>query len=149
MRSRLAQRGFRTLPSVLIALAVVAGAAPSRTLAGCAHYVVSANTSTQSLNQLEILDQGTALHAVALKSQLPARPRPCSGALCSGKPAVPVPPPGVAGSLRVEQWGDLLAPRPLEPGPARALAHREGIVHPLVEGSSIERPPRFSPILAV
>lgn len=149
MRLRLSQRGFRTLPSVLVALAVVACAAPSRAQAGCAHYVVSGKAPAHSLGNLEIFDHPAAPQASPADDQLPPRPKPCSGALCSGKPAAPVPAPVATGTLRVDQWVDLMAPPPLEPGFGRALAHRERLVRPVVEGASIERPPRLSPMLPV
>jgi hypothetical protein len=137
MRLRPDQRGFGTAAGTLIALAVLLCAWPSKADAGCSHYAV-ANTYSGS-GQLDIFEHEGEIN---VSSEAPAPPKPCSGALCSGKPAVPVPVPIAVGTTRADQWG-LVDPRLPAPSElSRLFAYAERIVRAVIEGPSIERPPR-------
>lgn len=142
MRLRPSQRGFHTVAGTSIALAVLLLCAwTSKAEAGCSHHVV-ANTHWEHLaHRLEIfkIERGVEVND---SSEAPASPKPCSGALCSGKPAVPVPVPIAVGTTRADQWG-VVVPRPPAPrATSQLLAYAERIVRAVIEGPSIERPPR-------
>ncbi|MGC8641723.1 MAG: hypothetical protein ACP5XB_17795 [Isosphaeraceae bacterium] len=103
---------------------------PQTARAGCSgHYINSRSGSPDSLARLELL--GLDEHVPALPAKSPnQRPKPCSGAFCSGHPAVPVPavPPlpshirgelALPDSLRLAadrgRFGHLLTNEPLRP----------------------------------
>ena len=144
MRFRAPQGRYRSLPGVLIALAAVICAGSSRAEAGCSHYVFAGRDGGGPSPRLEILDLDSAASSVPVAAQTPARPKPCSGAFCTGKPAIPAPVPAASAPSRVEQWGELMAPLPPISTVGRTWIDRECFVHAVVEGPSIERPPRFS-----
>jgi len=139
MRSQPSQRRFRCLSGVLLALAAVC-AVPSKAEAGCSHYVVAGKSTEHALTQLDLFDRDSAPTPVAAETPVPSKP--CSGALCSGKPAVPMPVPVTPGTTRVEQWGEVLPPPALLAVAHQFLAHFERLVRPVLEGPSIDRPPR-------
>ncbi|WP_165223520.1 hypothetical protein [Aquisphaera insulae] len=123
-----------------MALALVLCAWTSHARAGCSHYVVAnADPGPISL-RADLFDLAGV---VDLPSQVPARPKPCSGAFCSGKPAVPVP---MSAPIVPSRPGDAVVPRrpalPAANGPGQLLASAEEIVRGVREGPSIERPPR-------
>ncbi len=141
MRLRPSQRGFPTVAGTSIALAMLVCVWTSKAEAGCSHYVVAKTHSRQLAHQLDIfeIDRGVGVN---VSSEAPARPKPCSGAFCSGKPAVPVPVPITVGTTRSDQWGAVV-PRPPAPcATGQFLAYAERIVRAVIEGPSIERPPR-------
>lgn len=110
--------------------------------AGCtAHYVNSRSPWNAELGHLELLNLTSAIPAPA--EEMPGeRPKPCSGALCSGNPAPPLstmpPVPPMAGG----QWalpvcrGSLVGPRVFQHQPA------DTDVCPVDHPSSIFHPPR-------
>ncbi len=131
-------RGFRTAGGTLIALAVLLCAWPSQAKAGCSHYVVA---KTHAVQLTQLLDSFERLDESRLSTEAPARPQPCSGAFCSGKPAVPVPVP-----IPMSRHTETVAPLKLLTFTPLAtiqfLAYTERIVHAEIEGPSIDRPPR-------
>ncbi|MDR3634434.1 MAG: hypothetical protein P4L84_11565 [Isosphaeraceae bacterium] len=144
MRLRPSQRGVATLSGVLIALVWVVCANPSKAEAGCSHYAVAGKNLNLLSVRLDILDRHPAVATESVPVETPARPKRCSGALCSGKPAVPLPVPVAPSATRVEQWGNIELPPPLEPADGRVAAHTEHFVHAILDGPSIDRPPRPS-----
>lgn len=147
MRSQPSQRRFRCLSGVLLALVAVC-AVPSRVEAGCSHYVIAGKSPEKALAQLDILGRNavptSTSAAVPADTSVPSKP--CSGALCSGKPAAPIPVPVAPGTNQVEQWGEMLPPPALLTVSDQLLAHSERPVRPVLEGPSIDRPPRSSHI---
>lgn len=139
MRSRPSQRGCSPLSGVAIALLAAFCAAPSRAEAGCSHYVVAGQHADEPLLRLDIFNPSTA---AAVAAEAPVRPKPCTGALCSGKPAVPLPVPITASVSRAEQWGEMMPPSSLPTTGGRLLTVAEPIVRAVIEEPSIERPPR-------
>ncbi len=137
-KGRPAKCDFRTAAGTSIALAVLLCAWPSKADAGCSRYVVAKNDSGRLANWLHSYELGGG---GSVLSEAPADPKPCSGALCSGKPAVPVPVP-----IAVLRPVEAVVPRPPATPAARAtgqlLAYAERIVRAVIEGPSIRRPPR-------
>jgi hypothetical protein len=129
------------LGAILSLLILLCAAAPS-TRAGCAaHYLT---LRTQGAAETFALDplfmSGSVLPP---HDELPPlRPTPCSGALCSGNPAVPlstVPPVMTEGD---GDWAISLRPPVLaEPGSIARPAEDARLV-PVVHPSSIFHPPR-------
>lgn len=142
MRRQSSQRGYRSLSGVLIALAAVVCAGASRAEAACSHYVLVGKDARAASLQLEILSRNSSALSTHQTAGVPARPKPCSGALCSGKPAVPVPIPAASGTTRVDQWGELMPPPPRLPLEVGIAPDRDCFVRALVEGPTLERPPR-------
>jgi hypothetical protein len=138
VRLRPSTPGSRTAAVTSIALAVLLCIWPTRVNAGCSHYVVP---DTQYERLAEWLDTLGRRGRVNVSSEAPVRPKPCSGALCSGKPAAPVPVPiAVSRPLGAVVPHPLVPPAP--PAIGRRLAHAERIVRAVIEGPSIDRPPR-------
>ena len=91
------------------------------------------------------------LESLSLAGESPARPpappklpTPCSGALCSGSPAVPhTPAPNVP--QRAEPWGFLPAvpAAASEPG-STSSPFNDGPLHPVHRGLVVFHPPRPS-----
>src|SRR5271166_4641144 len=74
----------------LLAFLTIGIVLPSTAWAGCAaHYVKSRSPWNGEVAHLELLDLTGAIPAPA--EEMPGdRPKPCSGALCSGNPAPPL-----------------------------------------------------------
>lgn len=139
MRLRPAKCEFRTGTGTSIALAVLLCAWPSNADAGCSHNVVAKNDSGQIAHRLDIIELEGRVND---SSEVPAQPKPCSGALCSGNPAVPVP---VTVSIAVFRPLEAVVPRPPASTASTAgqlFAYAERNVRAVIEGPSIERPPR-------
>jgi hypothetical protein len=111
----------------LLALALVA---PRAAEAGCSHLVKSRADSVGISSLIEPLVGDVA--GQLQESPAPASPRPCSGALCSGQPAVPAVPAGAlsvqldswAWNALVSSWGlldisSILSSHPSDPHPVR------------------------------
>ena len=145
MSSQPFQHGSRTLAGACVVLLASAILAPSPAEAGCSHDVISVNTrGTMRTSQLDILNPiGSPSNPIA--THPPSRPRPCSGALCSGKPAVP-PVPVVSTETQGEQWGELLSPPAALVEEGRWLDRAKSFLQPVLQGPSIDRPPRASAI---
>ncbi len=80
----------------------------SRSQAECARYVAYRDQNSQTSGRLELLDFGLIGKPPrnAVPHDRPAAPKPCSGALCSGNPAVPWAPIHTIPE-RVNQWAFL------------------------------------------
>lgn len=138
MRLRCARRGNRNALGTSIALAALLCAWPSKADAGCSHYVVANSLSERPAYRVRALEiEG----AVDVSSEVPARRKPCSGASCSGKPAVPI-----SMSIEVSRPVKAVVPRPTAPPDpcvkGQLLAYAERISRAVIEGPSILRPPR-------
>jgi hypothetical protein len=144
LHSQAFEHGLRTLAGVFVALLVSAVLAPSRTEAGCSHYVTSGNSHVRMpISQLDVLNS-TGSPSIPTETQPPFPPRPCSGALCSGKPAVPAPVPAVSTETYGEQWGELLSPSAALDVQGRWLERAETLLQSILRGRPIDRPPRAS-----
>jgi hypothetical protein len=92
---------------------------------------------------LELLD----VEVIASKRVVPIsppieRPKPCSGAMCSGNPAVPWAPIHTIPE-RVNQWALLECMTPMIVRGGVVQAHRETILSPALLVRSIFHPPRY------
>lgn len=138
MRSRPSNRGFIATAGASIALAALFCGWPSKADAGCSHDGIVANDSKQLTHRLEILE---IVERGVVPGQAPARPKPCSGALCSRVPVVPAALPITPG-----RSAEAIVPGPHAP-PARSatgqlMAYAERIARDDIEKAAIERPPR-------
>jgi hypothetical protein len=143
MRSQLSRHRFRPLGGVLATLAVAVCVGPGTARAGCAHYVTVGQSHDHAPFGLELLTRDSAGTA-SLAAAVPSRPRPCTGALCSGKPAVPLPSPvsALVGHPQAEEWVGL-SPAPVVASAAGGARLTDDVrVRPIHEGASIDRPPR-------
>lgn len=122
-----------------MALAVLFCAWPSNAMAGCSHDARVKITLMRPALGFESLGEAGA--GVDPSKEAPAPPKPCIGALCSGNPAVPIPPPvPVAPSM------EAAVPPPAESidpcAKGEFFADGQGIDLVVTEGASILRPPR-------
>lgn len=140
MRPRPSTLHYRAAAGASIALAVLFCAWPSRTYAGCSHYVIAEIQKGRLAYWSEVFEHGGAFD---LSNEAPARPKPCSGALCSGKPAAPIP---TSAANSRSTTGEAVFPRtsipPVSPPTGRCRAYAEQISRPLIEEPRLERPPR-------
>ena len=141
---RVSGRGLLTNPRIAALLTLLIGGIvwPQAARAGCAaHYVNDRSSSLGSLAQVELLGLDGIVPALPARSPN-NRPKPCSGAFCSGNPAVPVP---AIPSFPSQQRGELALPDSL-----RLAADRGRFGHLLADEplrpatfpSSIFHPPR-------
>jgi hypothetical protein len=114
--------------------------APPVAKAGCSHLVTSKYDPRAPLLLLESLMADPAGRRDPLP--VPPAPRPCSGAWCSGQPAVPaVPPSTVAGRLGTWAW---FVPVPREAsGDFSILTAENSPLRPLRRGNDVFHPPRL------
>ncbi len=144
INSRSWKLSTRSLGSV-IALVMVFGSAPTEAVGGCAHYVVSGAKTTDSSGGIELIGGSFDRTPAPVPAQPQELPKPCSGALCSGNPGIPLP-SGVsivAQSGSYDVWGDLkgtLAPRVLA---SESIPEEESLLYSRIDISSIDRPPRL------
>jgi hypothetical protein len=122
-----------------LALALLA---PPGAEAGCSHLVTSRTDRHESSALTESL-----LHDLAAPSDplpVPSRPRPCSGAFCSGQPAVPTVPVGVTDG-RIASWA-WFASMPESALTSPTFLFLETIApDPMHRAIVVFRPPRFLP----
>ena len=126
---------------MLLALGLLA---PSAARAGCSHLVTSRDDAARHTSLDGSLVRDLAGPSSPLPS--PSPPRPCSGAWCSGQPAVPPVPPGTFdGHLGSWAWhapgldDDSTDPSYLvAETPVLSLLHR---------GTEVFHPPRLHPSL--
>jgi hypothetical protein len=125
----------------LLALALLA---PSVAKAGCSHLVTSRNDPGRLASLVESLMRDLAGPSDPLPTS-PSRPR-CSGAWCSGQPAIPPVPPGTfEGRLGSWAW---CASSPAEVSTApHSLVVETHVVVPLRRGNEVFHPPRLLPTL--
>jgi hypothetical protein len=117
--------------------------APQAARAGCSHYVTSRSQAAGVEAQLELLSLVGALAAPQDQTpkDMPARRGPCSGAMCSGNPAVPLAPVSTE-VQRSGQWA--ICELPIEPAGPGSVAARWEDAHfsPAPISCSIFHPPR-------
>jgi hypothetical protein len=103
-----AAKRYRSLTASLLGAALCVLFVSSRSDAECARYVAYRDqNSHQASGRLEVLDFGLiGKPRNAVPHDRPAAPKPCSGALCSGSPAVPWAPIHTIPE-RVNQWAFL------------------------------------------
>jgi hypothetical protein len=90
-----------SLPAGAVVLLLASGLlAPSSVEGSCSHLVTS-RTDPGRLSQIESLVHDLAGESAGIPNPLP--PRPCSGALCTGQPAVPAVPAGFFDG-RIDTW---------------------------------------------
>jgi hypothetical protein len=144
MRSTIRGLSMGVWPGTLFAFVACLFVVPGSSLAGCpSHFVPSLSFSTGSGIGLETIDQAGA-RAVADLAERPHGPKPCTGEMCSSRPAVPVlpAPPQI---LRVQVWAIL------EVATAIALTEHadsrpdEAEARPILSPDPIFHPPRLSP----
>ena len=119
---------------------------PESALAECSsHYLPSIPFSWGPGTGLESLDRAGDL-AVADVTDIPRVPKPCTGEMCSSRPAMPVSPapPQV---LRVGAWAILELTTAIARPDRVDYRPLEGEIRPTHSPSSIFHPPRLSPSL--
>lgn len=143
MRTATLGRSFGPLGGVAIALLLWGVFTPQTAYARCSHYARPETSEPGSILGLELLERIDALSGMTPLPEpaVPSRPTPCSGAMCSGLPAVPSssasPEPQTVGF-----WAILTAPD--------GLATLESVDSPFDEetpslahsGCSVFHPPR-------
>ena len=142
MRSAIRGRSMRSWPGALLAFVAWLVVAPESALAGCSsHHVPTISYSTGSGIGLETLDRAGDL-AVADVTEIPRRPKPCTGEMCSSRPAMPVSPapPQV---LRLGAWAILELTTTIASSERVDSRHDEGDIRPTHGLSSIFHPPRL------
>ena len=109
---------------------------PGQALAGCSHY-----------GQTRPVDGSAGLPSfdlartpVETPPAIPARPAPCKGAMCSGKPAPPPASSGAPAPIRIGSWAILAlpystpaarsSPLPRDARDARAIHPPGSVFHP-------------------
>jgi hypothetical protein len=138
------------LTGALLMLLAFGLVAPPRAQAGCSHYVTSRSQAAGVEAQLELLSLvGTlAPHHDKAPTNTPERHIPCTGAMCSGNPAVPLAPVSTE-VQRVGQWAMCAFPAPPS-GPGSVLARLEdSLLSPSPIVCSIFHPPRVRESLPV
>jgi hypothetical protein len=143
---RTLDRGARQWGGVLFALLFLWLIAPSVARAGCEHGGMRRLHIAADSSHFERLAQSGALSSTASE---PSRPRssssgtPCSGALCSGKPAVPVMPvPSM--SQRPESSAILDALNLALGAGSTSVVPAERSLLPIDRASAIFHPPRLA-----
>jgi hypothetical protein len=134
-------------PAFLRAGAVVAFLAwalfaPPVAEAGCSHLITSRADRRESSALA-----GSLMHDLATSSDPlpePSRPRPCSGAFCSGEPAVPAVPAKVFDGVR-DSSAFLTAVAGLLVSGDSFLSAKRGAVHPTRRTIAVFHPPRSLP----
>jgi hypothetical protein len=122
---------------LLLGFAVLA---PPSALGGCSHLVTSGTDPGRLSSPIEGLIHDLAGKAAGLPA--PVRPRPCSGALCSGQPAAPSVPPGLFDG-RLESWVWCASvPGLVLIGDSFLFAETNGVL-PTRRSLDVFHPPRF------
>jgi hypothetical protein len=118
--------------------------APPIANAGCSHLVTSENNRTGASSLI-----GSVMHDLAGPSDsLPLTPpgRPCSGAWCSGQPAVP-PVPIAPEDRQVEPWACFVPVQDVGSVDSSLFLAAKGALRPLRGGNDVFHPPRgFLPL---
>ena len=85
-------RSLRAWSGALLTLLAWAVVAPEAALAGCSsHLLPTIAPSNEPGTGLDTLDRAGDL-AVADVTEIPGRPKPCTGEMCSGRPGLPLSP---------------------------------------------------------
>jgi hypothetical protein len=113
--------------------------APPRVEGACSHLVTSP-TDRASLSNLITLSISN-LKGQLEQNPVPARPRPCSGAFCSGQPAAPMIPPGWFAE-RIDPWSrSAIAPAPSSPFSSYRAVMRT-VLRSIHRTNAVFHPPR-------
>jgi hypothetical protein len=144
MRSAILGRSTRYCSGALLAFLAWAVVAPGAALAGCpSHDVPTLSFPDGQGVGLDSLDRA-AERAVSDVTGIPGRPRPCTGEMCSSRPAMPVS-PAPAEARRLGSWA-ILAVTVLIVAPERVdFSLEDGVVRPEQSSCSIFHPPRPTP----
>jgi hypothetical protein len=113
--------------------------APPVATAGCSHLVTSEHNRTGASSLFE-----SVMHDLARASDsLPMTPpgRPCSGASCSGQPAVPAV-PIAPGDRQVEPWAWFVPVQDAGSVDSSLFLTATGALRPLRGGNDVFHPPR-------
>jgi hypothetical protein len=127
----------------LLALLLGSLVAPSESRAGCSHRLMTRSLAALDSTQLRYFAPDGSF--VALDHGQPAKPSdghaPCSGAFCSGRPAIPIPP---APSITLEHatWAWFRAFAPAAGPHSVAITTVTPPHHPILIGSGVFHPPR-------
>lgn len=117
---------------------------PEAAVAGCpSHYVPTISLSTGSGLGLEMLNR-SGEPAVAGVAETPRAPKPCTGSMCSGRPAVPVS-PAPSPVLRIGLWAILEIATTIGPPERTGSLPGDGKACPTRLAIAIFHPPRRSP----
>lgn len=130
--------------AVLTALVLVAFA-PGSADASCSQYVQTISDlpiHQSSLAQLDDAGPSNGATGASLPAA-PQRPRPCSGALCSGQPAPPSSPTQID-VPRAGQWAIIATPVQAAVNDPVFSPGDENDLHPTHRSTSVYHPPRLS-----
>jgi hypothetical protein len=133
-----------------LALLAVSLGAPAAAQAGCAHYVTSRSQVANRAAQLELLSLADALTSVGaeIPTNQPQPSKPCTGAMCSGNPAIPLV-PASSEAPRNSQWAVCEFAAPAQMWGLRASLLPDPLGRPAPVICSIFHPPRsHQPIAA-
>jgi hypothetical protein len=136
------------LAAALLALTAASLIAPASANASCGAHTLSGSNpfDMPALKGLERFDSGAT--SAGEGAPIPPRRRsPCAGMSCSQAPSLPLV-PGSNGATRIDQWGCLDAPAPINPE-SYDIVLDDAEVHPRHVRSSLERPPRRIPSRSV
>jgi hypothetical protein len=121
---------------------------PGSAMADCSsHYVPSISLSWGLGSGLDSIDRAGDL-AVADLTDIPRVPKPCNGAMCSSRPAMPMS-PAPPEILRVGAWAILERLTAIASPDRVGCLRASGSVRPTHSPSSIFHPPRLSPSLPI
>jgi hypothetical protein len=132
-------RSCRSRAAALCALLSLAAIAPSRVQAGCARHEGLLSPQSGHSAHLDALDRAGALSTAATPGA--PRPKPCSGVLCSGKPAVPPAPVLTIGS-QPESWACPIDEIPAITTDSARMPADADLARPVRVGLPIFHPPR-------
>ena len=139
MRLRSPWQPLKTPVGAVLTLLALALLAPSAAKAGCSHLVTTRDESGQHATLVEPLMRDLAGPSDPLSA--PPSRRPCSGAWCAGRDAIPAVPPGAfEGRLRSWAWC-MSSPDDLSTTP-HFFSVDFPIVAPLHQGDDVFHPPR-------
>jgi len=137
-------------PGALLVLLAYALIAPPAAQAGCSHYVTSRSQAAGVEAQLELMSLVGTLAAPQDKApkDAPERRSPCSGAMCSDNPAVPLVPVSVE-AQRGGQWAICEFHTPTAGPGSVAVRLHDTLFSPAAIVCSIFHPPRSRESLPV
>ncbi|HEX8204001.1 MAG TPA: hypothetical protein VF590_26230 [Isosphaeraceae bacterium] len=139
-RSALARAG------VFVALLACGLCRPSEARAACGDHVIVVFAHARGATSFDPRLLGGPMPRAADRSPaIPSgRPRPCSGALCSGQPAIPLVPASTIAD-RIEGWAyEIPCPGPRDPAAVRVTPDEDHL-RPSHRGPSVFHPPRPTP----
>jgi hypothetical protein len=126
----------------ILALLLLCTIAPTVAEAGCSHNVTSRTNSERTWSVIEPLFHDVTVHSEG--PSVPPSPRPCTGALCSGKPAAPAV-PAAAIDVQPESWAWNVSVPGLASTGASSLSSETSDLHPKHQAIAVFHPPRLLP----